>query len=303
MDCFGAALGVCRIATLMHKPACIVLSEDHPAIEEPLRQLRNTSGAPYSVISAEQAREYCRTEEIFLIVVDCSRPSLVQAPELLELASHIAVIDHHRRSEDSIRPEIFYVETYVSSASEMVAELLRYTAEKPELLPMEADGLFAGIVLDTKFFTVKCGVRTFEAAAFLRRQGADSERVRELFKDDMEEYIARGGIVSRARRINESVLLSSWVGSIPNAQAVAAQAADEMLDISGIRASYVLTQIGETIYISARSLGNNNVQLVMEELGGGGHMNVAGAQLPDITLEEAEQKLLEAMEAVGKRRA
>ncbi len=303
MDCLGAALGVCRMAALMHKPAGIVMTDEHPAVEEFYRRIRNTAELPYAVVSPEQAHEFCRNEEVLVIVVDCSRPNMMQAPELLEQATHAAVIDHHRRSEDSIRPEICYIETYVSSASEMVSELLRYTAEKPELLPLEADGLFAGIVLDTKYFTVKCGVRTFEAAAFLRRQGADSERVRELFKDDMEEYIARGSIVSRARKLNDEVLLSSWVGNIPNAQAVAAQAADEMLDINGVRASYVITQIGETVYISARSLGNNNVQLVMEEMGGGGHMNVAGAQIADISLEEAEARLLDAMEAVGKRRA
>ncbi len=298
MDSLGACLGLYRMAALVGKPAHIILGDEHPAVEEFYRRIMNEPEAAYAIIGEDQAKEYIRNEEVLLLITDCSRPGMTQAPQLTELAKHVAIIDHHRRSEDSLRPEICYVETYVSSASEMVTELLRYTAEKPVLTQLEADGLFAGIVLDTKYFTVKSGVRTFEAAAFLRRQGADAERVRELFKDDMEEYKARGMIVSQARAVKNGVLVSLWKGTLPNAQAVAAQAADEMLDISGVNASYVITEIGDTIYLSARSLGNNNVQLVMEELGGGGHLNVAGAQLSGVTLEEAEQKLLEAIEKV-----
>lgn len=302
MDSIGSAMGLYRMVSLLNKPAHIVLDDDHPAIDAFCTRLFNQPEAEYAIIDAQKALGYFKNENVLLLITDCSRPTLVQAPELIEAAEHMAVIDHHRRNEDSLHPEICYIETYASSASELVSELLRYTAEKFTLSEIEADALFAGIILDTKYFTSKCGVRTFEAAAFLRRHGADPDRVRDFFKDDMENYQARGKIVSGAKLIAPGVLLSAWKGNIRNAEVIAAQAADEMLDISGIVISYVLTESEGTVKISARSLGNHNVQTVMEALSGGGHLNMAGATLPETTLEEAERKLMDAIAEVEAKR-
>ena len=304
LDCFGASLGLYRAATELKKPAHIVMSEAHPAVLDLYQRVKNEKDYVDIIISREQAEHYMKEENVLLILADVNRPSITQAPELLSRAAHIAVIDHHRSSEEPVeKVDVSYVEPYASSASEMVAEILQYLTENIPLKQVEADGLFAGIALDTKNFTVKTGVRTFEAAAYLRRKGADSVRVRQMFKNDMDEYKARAAIVSQAHILNGNMALAGWKANIENAPAIAAQAADELLDIQGIESSYVLTQIEDQIYVSARSLGRINVQLIMEELGGGGHMTVAGAQLKQMTLEEAEEKVVEAIKTVQERKA
>ncbi len=304
LDCFGAALGLYRAAAVLKKPAHIVMSDEHPAVADLYQRVKNERNYGDVIIGKEQALHQMKEGSTLLILADVNRPSITQAPELLKTADHIAVIDHHRSSEEQVEHvDISYVEPYASSASEMVTELLQYMVENLKLKQVEMDGLFAGIALDTKNFTVKTGVRTFEAAAYLRRCGADSVSVRQMFKNDMEEYKARAGIVSAAHIINGNMAIAGWKGGIENASAVAAQAADELLDIRGIESSYVLTQMGDQINISARSLGKINVQLIMEELGGGGHMTVAGAQLRQTSLEEAEEKVVAAIQAVLERKA
>ena len=216
----------------------------------------------------------------------------------MELNKRIVVIDHHRTSVDNISSAMMsYVEPYASSASEMVTELIQYMTERTHLKPLETDALFAGIALDTKNFTVKTGIRTFDAAAFLRRNGADSLRVRQLFKNDITEYRAKAQIVSRAELIYKRIAMSHWDGQeTNNALALAASAADELLDIRGVEASFVLTQMPGVINVSARSLGDINVQLIMERVGGGGHLTIAGAQLKECTMEEALEKVNEAIQ-------
>ena len=302
LDCFGAALGMWRIVHELKKPVHIAMSADkHPAVDYLYRRVSGEKDYSDVLLDQEKAEKFVSSsDKTLLIVVDVNRKVIVQFPDLLEKAKDIVVIDHHRTAADSIEGvTISYVEPFASSASEMVTELMQYILENPQLTSIDADGLFAGIALDTKNFTVKTGVRTFEAAAYLRRKGADSVRVRKMFKNDMEDYKAKARIVGGAEIFSDKVAIASWASSLPNASTVAAQAADELLDIHGIAASFVLTEIDQgQINISARSLGEFNVQLIMEELGGGGHLTMAGAQLKNVTLEEARRKLIEAIDKV-----
>lgn len=304
LDSFGAALGLYRACFELKKPVHIVMSrEKHAAVDYIYRRIDEDRDYMNVLIDKEQAEEYLGANTL-LILVDVNRKVIVQFPELVDQAKNIAVIDHHRTSADSVEGVgVSYVEPFASSASEMVTELLQYMVENLSLRSMEADGLFAGIALDTKNFTVKTGVRTFEAAAFLRRKGADSVRVRKMFKNDMGDYKAKAQVISNAQILSNKMALASWSSELPNATTVAAQAADELLDIHGIHASFVLTEMDhQQVNISARSLGEINVQLIMEELGGGGHLTMAGAQLKDVSLEEAQKKLEEAIEAVTARK-
>lgn len=305
LDCFGAALGMYRVAYELKKPVHIVMSEDkHAAVDYLYKRVSGDKDYREILIGQKQAEGYLGPNTL-LILVDVNRRVIAQFPELVDKAKNIAVIDHHRTSADSVEGVgVSYVEPYASSASEMVTELLQYMVENITLRSIEADGLFAGIALDTKNFTVKTGVRTFEAAAYLRRRGADSVRVRKMFKNDMGDYKAKAQVVSNAQIIGDNMAIASWSSTLPNASTVAAQAADELLDIHGIHASFVLTEMDQGhVNISARSLGEINVQLIMEELGGGGHLSMAGAQLKDVTLEQAQARLEEAIDTVLDRKA
>ena len=296
LDCFGSALGIYRGVTALNKPAHIIMGGPHPAVMDLYRRVVEERDYADIIIDEEQALDYT-DENTLLILVDVNRPSICESSRLVEIIKNVAVIDHHRTSVENVgKAVVSYVEPYASSASEMVTEVLQYLTERIKLKPVEADGLFAGIALDTKNFTIKTGVRTFEAAAFLRRNGADSIRVRKMFKNDMEEYKAKAQIVASAKIVYDTMAIAEWVSGMDNANAVAAQAADELLDIAGIRASFVLTKTPEQVNISARSLGDINVQLIMEKLSGGGHLTVAGAQLKGVSLEEATAKLREAIE-------
>lgn len=300
LDSFGAALGMYRAAFELKKPVHIVMSrEKHAAVDYLYRRVDEDKDYMNVLIDQEQAEEYLGPNTL-LILVDVNRRVIVQFPELVDKANNIAVIDHHRTSADSVEGVgVSYVEPFASSASEMVTELLQYMVENLSLRSIEADGLFAGIALDTKNFTVKTGVRTFEAAAFLRRKGADSVRVRKMFKNDMGDYKAKAQVISNAQILSNQMAIATWSSELPNATTVAAQAADELLDIHGIHASFVLTEMDhQQVNISARSLGEINVQLIMEELGGGGHLTMAGAQLKDVSLEEAQSQLEKAIETV-----
>lgn len=202
-------------------------------------------------------------------------------------------MDHHRQTADTIKnPVLSYIEPYASSASEMVTEILQYIVDKPKLKPAEADALYSGMLVDTDNFVSKTGVRTFEAAAYLRRSGADVTRVRKMFRQDMESYQYKAEIIQKAQMYMEDFAIAVCLGEGPgNPTVLGAQVANELLDIQGIRASFVLTDRTDHIYISARSLDNLNVQVIMEKLGGGGHMNMAAAQLHDYTMSEAVDTL------------
>ena len=297
LDCFGAALGMAHTIASFEKKVNIVLNEPHPAIDILYERGMEEREYAAQIITGVQA-EALSGEKTLLIVVDVNRPSIVAHPPLLDLNKNIVVIDHHRTSVDHISSAVVsYVEPYASSASEMVTELIQYMTERTHLKPLETDALFAGIALDTKNFTVKTGIRTFEAAAFLRRNGADSLRVRQLFKNDIKEYRAKAQIVSKAEIIHQQMALSHWDGrETSNALALAAAAADELLDIRGVEASFVLTEMPNVINVSARSLGDINVQVIMESIGGGGHLTIAGAQLGETTMEEALEKLNQAIQ-------
>jgi len=300
LDAFGSALGIYRAVHELKKPANIVMSPDkHAAVDFLYDKVKESYEAPGILMDLEEAMKVVGPNTL-LVLVDVNRKVIVQYPELLDAVPNVVVIDHHRAAADAISGcAISYVEPFASSASEMVTELLQYIVESPNLTPVEADGLFAGIALDTKNFTVKTGVRTFEAAAYLRRRGADSVRVRKMFKNDMGDYKAKAQIVAGAELYRENMAIATWSSQNPNATTVAAQAADELLDIHGVMASFVITEMDhQQINISARSLGEINVQLVMEELGGGGHLSIAGAQMKDVSLEEARQKVVDAIDRI-----
>ena len=228
-----------------------------------------------------------------LVVVDVNRPSYTEEPQLLKLVKTIVVIDHHRQSSEIIsNATLSYVEPYASSACELVAEILQYVTDSIRIKSLEADAMYAGIVIDTNNFTNQAGVRTFEAAAFLRRNGADVTRVRKLFRDKMEDYKARAEAVRQAEVFEGAFAISVCPAeNVESPTVVGAQAANELLDIIGIKASVVLTPYNGKIYVSARSIDEINVQVMMEKLGGGGHRTIAGAQLPGATVEEAKEKI------------
>ncbi len=295
LDCFGAALGMYRFAVEMKKPTHIVMGSQHAAVNTLLDRTRMERDYEGLIITHEEALERIN-DSTLLVVVDVNRPSITECPELLEKAKNVAVIDHHRVSAEHVEhASVSYIEPYASSACEMVSELLQYTEERVSLKPIEADAMLSGIQLDTKNYTNKTGVRTFEAAAFLRRNGADAVRIRKLFKNDMNEYKIKAHIVSQASMYYGRIAIAAWTDTQGNSGVAAAQAADELLNISGVNASFVLTENPEYIGISARSLGEINVQVILEKLGGGGHMMMAGAQIREHTLDEAMEMLQNAI--------
>ncbi len=288
LDSLGAAIGVFACARLLEKKVNIVLDDITTAINALYERVQESPSFPEDIfVSGAKAIELC-DENTVLVVVDVNRPSYTECPELLNYARKVVVFDHHRASSEYIEPSVLsYIEPYASSTCEMVTEILRYITDKVKLDPVEADALFAGISVDTKNFVIKTGVKTFEAAAFLRRNGADVIRVRKFFKNDMATYKARASAVRDAVIYQGKIAISESPSDVSNATLVAAQAADELLNISGIKASFVMTNLNGTIYISARSFDDINVQLIMEKLGGGGHLSVAGAQLQGQTIQEA----------------
>lgn len=225
--------------------------------------------------------------------MDTSKKNYVEIPELLEETEKIVVIDHHRRSTEYIEDAtLMFHEVYASSAAELVTEILEYSQEKIELTELEAEALYAGIMMDTKNFTFKTGVRTFEAAAYLRKCGVDIIKVKKWFQSDLETYQTISNIVSKSEIINGNIAISIYDQADENANIIAAKAADELLTIGGITASFVLGKIDDKVYISGRSIGDINVQIILEKLGGGGHITLAGAQLENISLEDAKQELI-----------
>ena len=230
------------------------------------------------------------TENTLVVITDTHRQSIVECVPLLEKANKVVIIDHHRKSTDFIEDAVLiYHEPYASSTSELVTEMINHIDEKIKLKPIEADALLAGITVDTKNFGIKTGAITFEAAAYLRRNGADSIRVRLLFQNDIEVYKAKAITVKDAEVFNGDIAISVCPSNVENSALTAAQAADDLLNIVGIKASFVLCKMDSTIYISARSFGDINVQIIMEKLGGGGHLTVSGAQIKDVSIEDAKK--------------
>lgn len=288
MDSLGAAVGMYVCAREMKKEAHIIVNNVSTSIKGLYdRLLENEIYREHVLVNNAKAKPLIRQNTV-VVVVDVNRPSYTECPDILPLASKVVVFDHHRTSVEQIEnPVLRYVEPYASSTCEMVSEILRYISEKLKLNAVEADAMLAGITVDTKNFTVKAGVKTFEAAAFLKRNGADITRVRELFRNDMESYKARATAVKDTMMYREGMAISTCPSNIPNPVLVAAQAADELLNIASIRASFVLTQVEDTIYVSARSFDTVNVQVIAEKMKGGGHLNMAGAQLTGMTMENA----------------
>ena len=287
VDSFGAAGGIYRIATTLERKAHIVLN-DVSASMKPVVDLFK-SHEEYQedmIVNSQQAIEFAGSNTV-LVVVDVNKPSITECPELLRLCKSIVVLDHHRQGTEIIEnATLSYVEAYASSACEMVSEILQYIGQSIRITSEEADCMYAGIVIDTDNFVTKTGVRTFEAAAFLRRCGADVTRVRKMFRNDMAEYKARAESVRHAE-VYRGFALSVCPGKgLESPTIVGAQAANELLNIIGVGASIVLTEYNGKIYVSARSIDEVNVQVIMEKMGGGGHLNVAGAQLA-CSLEEA----------------
>ena len=295
LDCIGAAIGLCSASRELGTPAFVV-TDPHTTLASPLVEYASQAGAAQWFVLPEHA-ERLLTEKSLLIVVDTHKAGFTEAPQLCEAAERVVVIDHHRKTVDYIRDAvIFYHEPHASSTCEMVAELLQYMGAKSAVTTLCANALLAGVILDTKNFVLRTGVRTFEAAAYLRSRGADTVVVKRFFNSSMENKKLRGQIVLNAQSYRRCAVSVADVQT-KDIRVICAQAADELLTVSDVDASFVLFETDDTANISARSMGNINVQLVMEALGGGGHQTMAAAQLQDTTLDEAKQKLFEAIDA------
>lgn len=287
-DAVGAALGIYRLAKTFDKKTYIVMDKDCAAIHPIIEGIMNDyDEEEFPFISNEQALSL-RDNSSMLVIVDVNLPAMTECPELIKQIQTIVVLDHHRQNNDTIKKAVVsYVEPYASSSCEMVAEILQYIADKPKLRPIEADALYSGILVDTNNFVVKAGVRTFEAAAYLRRAGADVTRVRKMFREDMDNCKIRADIINRAELFYDEFAISTFDGrEVDGATVIGAKAANALLDVQGIRGSFVITQLSEFIYISARSIDDLNVQIIMEKFGGGGHLTVAAAQIKDRSIGE-----------------
>ncbi|MBD5089088.1 MAG: DHH family phosphoesterase [Clostridiales bacterium] len=293
VDCFGAAIGVYRISTALGKKTHIVINEITTSVR-PLIQ-RFQTNAEYEddmFLNSQEAMDIVDYNTL-LVIVDVHRPNLTECPELLQKTRHIVVLDHHRQSGDVVENAVLsYIEPYASSACEMVAEILQYIEANLKLRQVEADAMYAGMIIDTNNFLTKTGVRTFEAAAFLRRCGADITRVRKMFRSSNQEYRIRAESISRMEIYLEHYAITECnADGMESPTVLGAQVANELLNISEVKASFVLTPYNNMIYVSARSIDELNVQMVMEKLGGGGHMSVAATQLKDVDMPRAKQMI------------
>ena len=288
IDSFGAAVGIARIASTLERKAHIVLSDSASSLRPFIDMFReNPDYDDDFIISGQHAVEMVGNNAV-LVVVDVNKPSITDCPELLRLCKSIVVFDHHRQGTEVIEnATLSYVEAYASSTCEMVSEMLQYIGDNIKIKNIEADSMYSGIMIDTNNFMTKTGVRTFEAAAFLRRNGADVMRVRKLFREDAAEYKAKADAVSQAEIYRNAYAISICTSDdLANPTIIGAQAANELLNIKGIKASFVLTEYQNQIYVSARSIDEVNVQIIMEQLGGGGHINSAGCQMENTSLAE-----------------
>ena len=293
-DCIGAAAGVCALCRKNGVPVHIIKEASPPPAQELIDRLAPLPEYQDCFLTAQEALLIADSRSL-TVVVDTNRPDQVQAAELLESCNRVAVIDHHRRAATYIEgAALNYHEPYASSASEMVTELLQYIVEPNQILRSEAEALLAGIVLDTKNFTMRTGGRTFEAAAFLRRSGADTAEVKKLYQNDLADTVAKYALIQNAQLYRDHIALA--VSPQPVNRIIAAQAADELLNIMGIDTSFVITPEGDKVNLSARSMGDTNVQVILEKLGGGGNAAAAGGQVSGKSVDEVAQELKEAID-------
>lgn len=302
VDSLGAAIGVYCAARVLGKKAQIVLNEVTTSLRPLVECFTEEKGYPADLFIKNEEALLITNKNTLVMVVDTNRPSYTECPELLKRTDTICVFDHHRQNSEVIEnPVLSYIEPYASSACEMIAEVLQYFSENIKLEPSEADCIYAGILIDTNNFMTKTGVRTFEAAAYLRRAGAEVTRVRKMLRNDMAAYKARAEAVRHAEVYRGAFAISVCpADNIESPTIVGAQAANELLNIVGIKASFVLTEYQGKIYISSRSIDEINVQLIMERVGGGGHLNVAGAQLTNCTIQEAKRMIQDTIDEMIK---
>lgn len=302
VDSIGAGIGIYRAAKSLNKRAHIVVNNPTMSVRPIIESFRqNADYDEHMFINSEAAREIVDNNTV-VVVVDTNKPSYTECEELLQKTKTIVVLDHHRQGSEVIKNAVLsYIEPYASSTCEMVAEILQYFSDDIRIYNIEADALYSGIMIDTNNFTAKTGVRTFEAAAFLRRCGADVTRVRKMFRDDVKSYKAKAEAIRSVETYKGSFAISVCPSEgIDGPTVVASQAANELLNVDSIRASFVLTDYQNKIYISARAIDEVNVQIIMERLGGGGHINMAGAQLPGISVNEAIRQLKETLDKMMK---
>ena len=294
LDSIGSAIGMYGICKMLSKKAHIVLDHPNSSIDVLYDRLKANDNFK-SVFMAKEEALRVMTPSTLLIVVDTHRPSFTEHPALLDISERIVLIDHHRRGVEFIdKAVLVYHETYASSASEMVTELIQYVKDRPYIDTLIAESLLSGITLDTKNFTFKTGVRTFEAAAFLRKFGADTIAVKQLFQGDLDSFLVKAEGIKNAKILGGSIAITSCPENLENPSLIAAQIADELLNIRGVKASFTVAKRSDgLVFISARSLSDVNVHMLMEKLGGGGHIDTAGAQLKDVSTEEAVEKVEE----------
>lgn len=296
VDSLGAAFGIYRLCKMQDKPVNVLLESYDQTVKNMLDRLENVEEYSGLFLNTQQAAARINTSTL-VVVVDTHKPSLMEDAQLLKKAAQVVVIDHHRRGTEFIdNTALIYHEPYASSTCEMITEILQYSAGKMSLTKLEAESLYAGMVVDTKHFTFKTGVRTFEAASFLRKHGVDTVAIKTMFQQDLTSYIKRATIIRDAEIFRDHIAISSYNEIDNNMHIVVAQAADELLNIKGITASFVLCKTDNGVSISGRSLGGINVQMILEKLGGGGHMTIAGAQLSDLSISEAKEQLTQAIE-------
>lgn len=296
MDAIGSAIGILRAVINRGVEGYIVLNKSNPSISNLLDRMKEEEPEQYSkIVTADFAQSNISSRSL-VVMVDNHKPNFTESPELLGMTTQVVVIDHHRRGKEFVsNPVLTYVEPYASSTCELVTEMLVYMNDNLNLTHFEADALMSGIVVDTKNFSFQTGVRTFEAASILKRAGADMIKVKNLFQDDLDTLQNRAQVVHSTKIIFDKVALSKLEKKSENSILIAAQAADELLDINGVQASFVMTPVEDEIHVSGRSRGPFSVQLILEKLGGGGHLNMAGARIKTEDLEEAEQTLTNAI--------
>ena len=289
---FGSALGMYQLAKSLGKECNIVTEPIGDSLGKFWEELNSIDEYKNAIVTEEEAIKLVSNNTL-LIIVDTHKTSFVEFPSILNAAKRKIIIDHHRKSTDFIEDaEVSFHEVYASSTAELVTELIQYAKDDVTLNLIEAESLYGGIMVDTKNFTFKTGVRTFEAAAYLRKYGVDIIKVKKWFQADLESYNEIADIVKKAEIIEDSIAISVCEKEDENTNLICAKAADELLTISNITASFVMGKVGEKIFISGRSIGDINVQIILEKLGGGGHITLAGAQLEGLSLEEAHDELI-----------
>lgn len=302
MDCLGSAMGIYSIAKNRGKKGYIVLNDINPAIKNLFEKISKEDEYKDMIVNEETALRLM-DEETVCVVVDTHKASFVEAPELLERSDKVIVIDHHRRSEEYIDNLVLdYIEPYASSASELVSELIEYISDDIKVSKYEAEALLAGIIVDTNSFTLKTGVRTFQAASFLRRKGADTVEVKKLFSENIDTIRKKSQIIEKSEIVFNDIAISHIDEIYENGLIIAAKCADELLAVKGIKASFVLVKMQDYIHISGRSTGDINVQVILETLGGGGHLTTAGAQVETDNIKITKEKLYKAIREYKKER-